>query len=388
MAELFENKWATHEYSSGAPSLAPFAFHKRLRGYKPTPLVSLPGLADRFGVEKVWLKDESDRFGLPAFKILGASWAVVRVLQERFGLSDEARLDLERVRDRLAESPPIRLVAATAGNHGRAVAWFGRLLGVDARIYVPNGSAAARVEAIKSEGAEVIVEGTYERAIARAQRELGSNDLLIQDTALEGYEEIPGWIVEGYSTLFWEIDEALAARNEKGPTLVLVQMGVGSLAHATVAHFRRPQLDSKPVVVGVEPDEAACVLASVKSGHLAELPGEQRSIMAGLNCGRMSAISLPILQNGMNCFVTINDQRAREAMRLLADEGIVSGETGAAGLGGLLELVSGIDRNEIREKLGIDGAARILLVSTEGRTDPESYEKIIGGHNQQRRKLV
>jgi diaminopropionate ammonia-lyase len=178
--------------------------------------------------------------------------------------------------------------------------------------------------------------------------------------------------------LLWEIDEVLSQHGEQAPTLVLVQMGVGSFAHAVVRHYRREGLNERPVIVGVEPDDAACVLASVKSGKIVHLPGEQQSIMSGLNCGTMSSLSLPTLRRGINCFLTIPDDSALEATRLLAAEGIVAGETGAAGLGGLIELVESGLAAQFHSRYEIGGSTRVLLISTEGATDPASYAKIIG----------
>jgi diaminopropionate ammonia-lyase len=181
--------------------------------------------------------------------------------------------------------------------------------------------------------------------------------------------------VEGYSTLLWEIDDALRTLGEPGPTHVLVQIGVGSLADAVVRHFRRADVTPAPVIVGVEPLRAACALRAVEAGHPVEVPGPHDSIMAGLNCGLVSSLSLPVLSSGVDCFVAIDDERAREGMRLLARAGIVAGETGAAGLGGLLELLA---RGETRARLGLTSGSRVLVICTEGATDPASYRRIVG----------
>lgn len=251
-----------------------------------------------------------------------------------------------------------------------------RLLGLAARIYMPAGASAARIEAIKSEGATVVVGGTYDDAVARAAKETDGTGLLIQDTAWDGYEQIPGWIVEGYSTMLWEIDDALEQMHEPGPTHVFVQMGVGSFADAVVRHYRRN--GQSPLIIGIEPDQAACVLAAVKAGKIVRLPGHQHSLMAGLNCGTASSVSLPILMEGMDCLLAIGDAKAREAMRLLARHRIVAGETGVAGLAGLLHLLSAAMTEEQRGILKLDRSSRILLIITEGATDPETFEKIVG----------
>lgn len=377
LPEVFINPFFSRHLILDSPTRAPLEFHKRLPGYELTPLRSLPRLAKKVGVASVWLKDESNRLGLPAFKILGASWAMYRALEQRCGTAVTQWSTIEEFKEALEPYRPITITCATDGNHGRAIARMAKLLGLDARIFMPEGSAVARIQAIESEGATVLVGGTYDEGVANAAKEMDAGAMLIQDTAWEAYETVPRWTVEGYSTLLWETDEALAERGEQAPTLVLVQMGVGSFAHAVVQHYRREGLNERPVIVGVEPDDAACVLASVKAGRIVQLPGEQHSIMSGLNCGTMSSLSLPILRRGINCFLTIPDDRALEATRLLAAEGVVAGETGAAGLGGLIELVESDRAAQFRSRYEIGGSSRVLLISTEGVTDPASYAKII-----------
>ena len=378
MSEVLFNPSSSRSVDIEEPTREPLAFHKRFPGYAPTPLVSVPVLAHRFHLAKVWVKDESHRLGLPAFKILGASWAIYCLLEEHFGPSVIRWSSFDELRSIVTQWEPITFCCATDGNHGRGVARMAKLLGMQARIYMPYGSASARIEAIQSEGATVIVDGTYDDAVARAARECSADGFLIQDTAWSGYEKIPNWIVQGYSTLFWEIDDALATAGEPGPTMVIVQMGVGSLADAVVRHYRRPSVTSPPVLVGVEPENAACVLASVKAGRVVTLPGHQDSILAGLNCGTPSSISFPVLMKGMHCFLTIDDERAREAMRALAIAGITAGETGAAGAAGLLELLSVDHPPDIRLLLGVSDKTRVLLICTEGATDPQSYRYIVG----------
>src|SRR5215213_7679530 len=214
------------------PDRSPLRFHRRLPGYEETPLVDAPGLADALGVGKVYVKDESSRLGLPAFKVLGASWAVYRALEERLG--GEGFGDYWEVvgdlRERLEPWRPLSLVAATDGNHGRAVARVARLLGLGAKIFVPEDMTVARREAIAGEGAEVIVvAGTYDEAVARSAEEEGEDALVISDMSWPGYERIPWWVIEGYSTMLWEVEDELGRRDEAGPDLVVVQAGVGAL---------------------------------------------------------------------------------------------------------------------------------------------------------------
>jgi diaminopropionate ammonia-lyase len=369
-----------------APDRAPLAFHRRLPGYVETPLVNAPGIAEAMDVGKVWVKDESDRLGLPAFKILGASWAVYKALEERLpGGAFGDWETVEELKEKLEPLRPLDLVAATDGNHGRALARVARLLGLGARIFVPGDMAAARREAIAGEGAEVVVvEGTYDEAVERSYEEAGERSLVVSDMSWPGYERIPSWVIEGYSTMLWEIDDELERRGEAGPDLVVVQVGVGAFAAAVTRHFRVPQRSRHPKLLGVEPAGAACLLESVAAGRIVSVPGPHDSIMAGLNCGRPSLVAWPTVSRGIDVLVAVDDEPAREAMRLTAASGIVSGETGAAGLGGLLELLrsggESPDREEkARRALGVGGQSRVLLFNCEGATDPDRYQELVGG---------
>jgi diaminopropionate ammonia-lyase len=352
----------------------PLDFHRSLPGYAPTPLRPLPRLAARCGAGAVWLKDENGRLGMPAFKILGASWAVCRTLAERLG---EPALggDLAALRQRLAGAPA--LMAATDGNHGRAVARVAGLLGLPCRIFIPAGAAPARLAAIAGEGAAVVeVDGSYDAAVALAARTAASvGALLVQDTGFAGYEEIPDRVAEGYATLFAEIDEQLARVGEGPPDLCIVQVGVGALAQAAVAHWKGTAgMGKHPRIVGVEPVGAACVLAALRAGTIVTLPGSQHSLMAGLNCGTTSTTAWPWLHGGLDGIVTVEDSRAEDAMRALAAEGVVAGETGAAGAAALLELAA---EGELATAAG-GARPRIVMLSTEGATDPASWERIVG----------
>jgi diaminopropionate ammonia-lyase len=366
-AEFLHNPYNRVHIDSPPPTRAPLALHRLLPGYTPTPLIAAPRLASTLGIGKVWVKDESSRLGLPAFKILGASWAVACALADRLG-EDQLRYDsFGELVGRAAALRPLTLAAATEGNHGRAVARMAALLGFAARIFVPAGTAAARIEAIAGEGAAVtIVEGTYDDAVARAAAEAGPRCLVISDTAWPGYEDIPRHVIAGYSTIFYEIDDELQRRGEGGPDVALVQIGVGALAAAVVRHYRRvdqgqmtnderprtkdqrpgkivglQSLVLRPTIVGVEPARAACVLASMRAGRIVSIPGPHDSIMAGLNCGTPSLVAWPVVSSGIDLFVAIEDKRAIEAIRALAADGLVAGETGSAGAGGLIEICAG-----------------------------------------------
>ena len=369
-----------------APDRAPLAFHRRLPGYEETPLVDAPRIAEPLGVGKVWVKDESDRLGLPAFKVLGASWAVYKALEERLpGGAFGDWETVEELKEKLEPLRPLDLVAATDGNHGRALARVAGLLGLGARIFVPEEMVAARREAIAEEGAEVVVvKGTYDEAVERSYEEAGERSLVVSDMSWPGYERIPSWVIEGYSTMLWEIDDELERRGEVGPDLVVVQVGVGAFAAAVTRHFRVPQRSRHPKLLGVEPASAACLLESVAAGRIVSVPGPHDSIMAGLNCGRPSLVGWPTVSRGIDVLVAVDDEPAREAMRLTAASGIVSGETGAAGLGGVLELLrSGGESSDQEEKarraLGVGGESRVLLLNCEGATDPDRYRELVGG---------
>jgi len=342
------------EFATDADSDAVLPFHRKLPRYAPTPLVSAPGIAAKLGVRRVWVKDESTRLGLPAYKILGASWATYRALEQRFG----EFAPWETIEDLARQLFPHRrteLVTASEGNHGRAVARMARWLGLSANILLPASAARGRVERIRDERARVtIVEGSYDDAVAATAR-LDGRSLVISDTAWEGYEQIPKWVVDGYSTLFREVDAQLSEAAEQQPDVVAVQMGVGSLAAAVVRHYRQPDVGTR--VIGVEPDAAACVLESVRAGKLVEVSGPFDAIMGPLNCGWASLVAWPFLKDGLSACVAIPTSRAEEAVLALAADGVASSPCGAAGLAGLLEHAAELD---------LSPTSNVLIVSTEG----------------------
>jgi diaminopropionate ammonia-lyase len=377
--KVFANLRATLHLDGGFPNDEAFEFHKKLPGYERSPLIDAPTIATTLGVGNVWIKDESSRFGLPAFKILGASWAVYRALLKQIGGSIGPWYTFDDLRDRIAPLTPLTLVAATDGNHGRAVARMAKLLGLDAHILVPQDMTQARIDAIKGEGADVTtVNGSYDDAVAQLATLASDKALVISDTAWEGYTEVPRWIMEGYTTILRELDDQLAENGDTRVDLATVQMGVGGLATAVVWHYRRPELADTPKIVGVEPLAADCVLQSAQAGYMVEVPGPHRSIMAGLCCGIPSLVAWPIISKGIDVFVAIGDEWARASMRELAQAGVVSGETGSAGLAGLLALLTGPDTEKNRQLLGLTPASHVVVISTEGATDPEAYKKIVG----------
>ncbi|MBZ6475115.1 diaminopropionate ammonia-lyase [Streptomyces griseocarneus] len=333
-------------------------FHASLSGYSPTRLVELPDIARELNVGRVFVKDESARLGLPAFKALGASWAIHRALSER------------------DTSTPVTLVTATDGNHGRAVARMARLLGQHAHVFVSAGVHPAAADAIAGEGARVTrVDGPYDDAVRRAATvaDETADALLVQDTAWPGYERVPGWIVEGYSTLFHEIDDQLAAAGAPHPDLVAVPVGVGSLAQAAVTHYGG-SAGRDSALLAVEPVAAACVLSSLVRGErLSTATG--RTTMAGLNCGTPSALAWPLLRDGLTAGVAVTDEQTARAGRDLAALGVSSGPCGAASLAGVRAAVRTEDR---RAALGLHPDATVVLLSTEGTAaNPhhEAYEQ-------------
>ncbi|WP_367048596.1 diaminopropionate ammonia-lyase [Streptomyces sp. Je 1-332] len=337
------------------------AFHAALPGYAPTPLTELPALAGELRLGRVFVKDESDRLGLPAFKALGASWSVHRILAERAASG--------------AEPGPVTLVTATDGNHGRAVARTARLLGQHAHVFVPHGVHPQAVAAIGAEKAKVTaVMGPYDEAVRLAAEAAAAPDaVLVQDTAWAGYEQIPGWIVEGYSTLCAEIDEQLTDHGGiEGPDLVAVPVGVGSLAQAVVTHYRSRPSGHAPALLAVEPEAAACVLESLTLGEpVSVTTGE--TTMAGLNCGTPSSIAWPFLRDGLDAAVAVDDAASTRAAVDLAGAGISSGPCGAATLAGLRAALTGAGAEERRRSLGLGPASVVVLLSTEG-TDANPHD--------------
>lgn len=370
--ELIRNPNRSDEPCPFESGRAPMAFHTRLPGYAPTPLVDAPELAARLGVARVLLKVESSRLGLPAFKMLGASWATYRSIVDRLGHEPQWETidDLARACDPLR---PLSLAAATDGNHGRAVARMAKLLGFGAHIFVPDDMAAARIDAIRGEGAEVtIVHGTYDDAVARSAQEAGERCLVISDTSWPGYVDPPRRVIEGYATIFTEVDDELATRGLAQPDVVFLCTGVGAFAAAGVAHYRNA--GRATALVTVEPADADCVLESLRVGEMVEVPGPHRSMMVGLNCGNASLIAFPVLRSGIDAAVAIGDDRAATSMRLLAGLGIVAGETGSASFAGALA-VHELGGDSL---VGMGPESTVLCVVTEGATDPENWERIVG----------
>jgi diaminopropionate ammonia-lyase len=373
----------------GAPELsfldrlrdrAQLPLHQSLPGYAPTPLRSLDALAAELGIGELLVKDESSRFGLGAFKGLGASFAVYSVLAERWRERTGGELEVDdfrtpAVRDTLGA---LTFTAATDGNHGRAVAWTARMLGQRAVIFMPDDTVPARIAHIEGEGAEVrLVSGTFDDCVRECADEASAKGWqVIADTAYLGYLEIPGAIMTGYATIFGEIDAQLTAPIDA----MFLPAGVGGLAGSGTAHQVLGQGPQRPSLVCVEPEDAACFLESIErgDGRPATARGELRSLMAGLNCGRPSLVAWPIIRDGMDLFLAIEDRWAEAAMRAYHRCGIVAGESGAAALAGLLALFEEPALIGAREFLDLGPDSRVLVINTEGATDPEGYRRVVG----------
>lgn len=339
------------------------AFHAGLPGYAPTPLVESPALATGLGVGRVFVKDESSRLGLPAFKVLGVSWGAVRALANHLGL-DRPPASLDAMRVALA-GQRFELVTASDGNHGRALARIAALLGLAAHVVLPDVVNPKAITAVEAEGATVtIIGGSYDDAVGHAATRAAASPhrLLVQDTAWPGYETIPGWIVEGYATLFIEADRQLAEAAVDAPHLVVVPTGAGSLLQAALAHYRAAGRADAPAVLSVEPGNAACALAALEAGEVTSVPTGE-TVMAGLNCGTLSLLAWPFVANGLDAAVTVTDEAARVAMTDLAAAGVPAGPCGAAALAGVRAALEDPAR---RDALAVTDRSVLLLISTEG----------------------
>ncbi len=351
--------------------------HRRLPGYAPTPLVDCPDLAAGLGVGALWVKDESTRLGLPAFKMLGAAYACYRVLTDRLG-HDVEWSTVDELAAAVAPLGRLTFSAATDGNHGHAVARMARLLGMHAVIFIPDNIAKPRIDAIASEGADVVViAGGYEAAVAESARLASDTCIVLSDTSWPGYAEIPAWVIEGYSTIFAEVEDQLAQAGAGRPDVVVIPVGVGALAAATITHFKAADGPGASLL-GVEPESARCVLESLLAGHPVVLPFPQTSVMAGLNCGTPSHLAWPLLERGMDVMTAICDEWAMAAMRSLAAAGVIAGETGAAAVAGLQAICADPAGAPARVALGLGRGSRVLALCTEGVTDPAAWARITG----------
>ncbi|WP_101696272.1 diaminopropionate ammonia-lyase [Clostridium minihomine] len=359
-------------------------FHQSFPQYSITPLADLNAMAEHLGIGRLAVKDESYRFGLNAFKVLGGSYAMARYIAEETGkdisnlpyhtlISDELRKEFGQA----------TFFSATDGNHGRGVAWAANKMRQKAVIYMPKGSTQTRLNNILAEGATATIETVnYDECVrmAAAAASKTPHGVVVQDTAWEGYEKIPAWIMQGYGTMANEADEQLGER----PTHVFVQAGVGSLAGAVVGYFTNKYKENPPTMVVVEADVAACLYqgAMANDGNIRIVDGDMDTIMAGLACGEPNITSWDILKNHAACFIVAKDPIAARGMRMLAapargDIPVISGESGAAPFGALVTIMTDEGCRELRDALKLDKDSRVLLFSTEGDTDPERYKNIV-----------
>ncbi len=358
-------------------------FHAGFAQYAPTPLTSLPNLAQKLGVDAIQVKDESFRFGLNAFKVLGGSYALGRYIAQTLG-EDIADLPAQRilspeVREKLGD---VTFITATDGNHGRGVAWTARQLGQKAVVYMPEGSAKERLENIRSEGARAdILPMNYDDAVRLAARRADQFGwVMVQDTAWEGYTDIPLWIMQGYTTMGAELAEQL----EQPPTHLFLQAGVGSMAGAMAGFFASLYGEARPKIVIVEPQKADCLFRTAKAndGKLHPVRGKMNTIMAGLACGEPCTIGWQVLESVADAFLSVRESVAADGMRVLAspcpgDSPIISGESGAAAFGAAVNVLLDEDLKEIREKLDITAQSRLLFISTEGDTDKKNWQNVV-----------
>ncbi|WP_408901407.1 diaminopropionate ammonia-lyase [Photobacterium piscicola] len=357
------------------------AFHQQIEGYSPTPLVSLPHLAAYLGVKAILIKDESKRFGLNAFKVLGGSYALGRVLAEHLNININ-EIDLKTVANKLKQ--PLVFTTATAGNHGTGVAWAAREMGQKAVVYMPKGSPQASVERIQGLGAECIVtDVNYDDTVRLANKTAEDNGwMLVQDTAWDGYEQIPTWISQGYMTMADEAIDQAENANEGLPTHVMLQAGVGAMAGGILGYLvDRLGSENIKTIIG-EPSAADCIYRSGNKGEMVNVTGDLSSIMAGLACGEPNPITWPILRDSSHTFISAEDSITALGMRILGnplqgDNCIVSGESGALSMGILYQLMTTESGKTEAKKMGLNKDAVVMIFSTEGDTNPIRYRRIV-----------
>lgn len=365
-------------------------FHESFPQYSVTPLAQLKGMAEYLGLGSLFVKDESYRFGLNAFKVLGGSFAMARYIAGQLG-KDVSQVDYSYLTsDKLKEEfGQATFFTATDGNHGRGVAWAANRLGQKAVVLMPKGSVESRFNNIAKEGAQVSIEEVnYDECVRRANAmaEKTEHGVMVQDTAWEGYEDIPAWIMQGYGTMASEAAQQLKEAGVDRPTHIFIQAGVGSLAGAVQGYFANLFHDCEPTVVVMEAQAADCLYQGAKAGDgdIRIVDGDLSTIMAGLACGEPNIISWDILKNHSAFFVSCPDWVSAKGMRMLGapvkgDPQVVSGESGAVGMGLIATLMTEPEYAQLKEAIGLDGNSRVLMFSTEGDTDPENYRKIVWG---------
>ena len=363
-------------------------FHKSFPQYSVTPLQKLSALASYLGVKGIYCKDESYRFGLNAFKVLGGSYAMGRYIAKELGRDISQLpynvLSSDKLREEFGQAT---FFTATDGNHGRGVAWAAKRLGQKAVVRMPKGTTKTRFDNIAKEGAEVTIEEVnYDDCVRMAAAEAAKTEhgIIVQDTAWAGYEEIPSWIMQGYGTLVLEADKQLKENGVDRPTHVFVQAGVGSLAGAVVGYFAHKYKENPPVMVVCEASAADCLYRSAvqADGNLVNVTGDLQTIMAGLACGEGNTIGWDILKNHVTVFASCPDWMSAKATRIYAnplenDPHIISGESGSVPLGLAYTALHDEDAKDLKDALKLDETSNILVISTEGDTDPVRYREIV-----------
>ncbi len=393
--EWVENPFKNHidEFKAAKEFLPPElvrkirGFHRQIPGYRMSPLKGLSNLSSKLGLGGIWVKDESARLNLQSFKVLGGSYAIYKQIQKRLGIEDQDvdfnALTKGSLREKLGD---LTFAAATDGNHGRGVAWSAKQMGFKSVIYVHKLTSQARINTIERNGAKVVViDGNYDDAVRQVEHDAQLNGWqVISDTSWDGYEDIPRWVMQGYSTMLSEVQEQLAAQGLSQPTHVFVQAGVGSLAAATIGFYASLFGESRPKSMVVEPTRAACLFRSAQIGdglpHKVE--GDLDTIMAGLACGEPNPIAWKILKDTADYFAICPDYTAAMGMRvygvpLKEDPAIISGESGAVTLGALMYLTKLGSAQELRDQLDLGRDSQVLLINTEGNTSPDDFRYVV-----------
>ncbi|KNC91437.1 diaminopropionate ammonia-lyase [Trabulsiella odontotermitis] len=356
-------------------------FHQKITGYQPTPLYALKDLSALLGVKNILVKDESQRFGLNAFKMLGGSYAIARLLCEKYQLNIDD-FSFDTLKTTIKEK--MTFATTTDGNHGRGVAWAAKQLGQNAVVYMPKGSAQERVDAILKLGAECIVtDMNYDDTVRYTMKVAQENGWeVVQDTAWEGYTKIPTWIMQGYATLADEAVEQMTSMGITRPTHVFLQAGVGAMAGGVLGYLVDVYGASNLHSVVVEPELADCLYRSGVKGHIVNVGGDMATIMAGLACGEPNPLGWEVLRNCATQFISCQDAVAALGMRVLGnplghDPRVISGESGAVGTGILAAVHYHPQRDALMQKLGLDRDSVVLVISTEGDTDAKHYREVV-----------
>lgn len=364
------------------------SFHSSIKGYEITPLVSLSNLASKLGIKGIYVKDESYRFNLNAFKSLGGLYAIFKIVCKELKLNDETTtfedLQEEKIKEQLKD---MVFITATDGNHGKGVAYAAHKLGCKSVVLMPKGTVDVRAEAIRNIGNSdvTITDLNYDDAVRKAAKLASENNwYLVQDTAWNGYEDIPNFITQGYTTMANEAYDQLQEYGIEKPTHLFLQAGVGSMAGGVLGYFANKYKGNPPLTTIVEPKNVACIYKSAlfNDSKPHGVTGDLHTIMAGLNCGEPNTATYPILRDFASYYAACDDYVTARGMRLMAsplgnDKKIISGESGAVGLGLLSLIMEKDDLKEIRQDMNLNSDSIVLIFSTEGNTDPIGYNEII-----------